>query len=180
VNQVLPLWSIATALALLAILMVHLWWRHRLASLEQEWRTDLDRLKKREQRQLLQLRSQQETLLNSMVEALLVLDERGRIELANRAVAALLDVNGDIRGKTILEALRLHELADLVPRLALEGQPLQRELRLPGTTDRWLQVNAAPITGPDGRPTGTLIVLHDSSKATPRRCWTVPKTIRKF
>ena len=67
-----------------------------------------------QQRAALALQTQQEVIFDSMVEGLLLLDERGRVQLANRAFAGLFGLTADIRGRTIMEALRLHELADLV------------------------------------------------------------------
>src|SRR5207244_1857234 len=116
------MWPALTILAFTVLLTLHLYWRRRLARREREFRASLDQLQTREQRQMLQIQSQQETLLNSMVEGLLVLDDQGRIQLANRAFAALFGVNGDIRGRTILEALRLHELSELVQQLQVEHQ----------------------------------------------------------
>ena len=93
----------------------------------------------------LEFQTQQEVLFNSMVEGLLLLDERGRIQLANRAFANLFGVTADIRGRTLMEALRLHELAELVNSLDTQKQVLGFELKLPGLSERWLQINAAAI-----------------------------------
>src|ERR1041385_8634891 len=126
------LWAAFIILSLAAIAAVHFWWQRKFSRGQWEFRLELERLTAREQRQLIPIQAQQQAVLNSMVEGLLVLDEHGRIQLANRAFAALFDVSGDIRGNTILEALRLHELAALVQRLPNEGQVLEHELRLPG------------------------------------------------
>ena len=77
-----------------------------------------------QQRAALALQTQQEVIFDSMVEGLLLLDERGRIQLANRAFAVLFGLTADIRGRTIMEALRLHELADLVSSLDTQKQVL--------------------------------------------------------
>ena len=90
-------------------------------------------------------------LLNSMAEGLLVLDETGRIELANRALANLFGVTAELRSKTILEALRVHELADLVDFLGTEKRVLGYELKLSPPNERWLQVNGAAIFNGGGQ-----------------------------
>ena len=119
---------------------------------------------RRQQRAALTLQTQQEVLFDSMVEGLLLLDERGRIQLANRAFAALFGVTVDIRGRTIIEALRLHELAALVSSLDTQKQVLGYELKLPGLNERWLQINAAAIFNGQGQRHGTVLVFHDLTR----------------
>jgi two-component system phosphate regulon sensor histidine kinase PhoR len=84
--------------------------------------------------------------------------------LANRAFARLFQIGGDVRGQTLLEALRLHELTDLVDELSEKREPLQLELRLPGPSERWLQVNAAAIASPDNERPAALLVFHDLTR----------------
>jgi two-component system, OmpR family, phosphate regulon sensor histidine kinase PhoR len=112
----------------------------------------------------LQIQTQQEVLFNSMVEGLLLLDERGRIQLANRAFATLFGVTVDIRGRTILEALRLHELVALVSSLDTQKQVSGFEMKLPGPDDRWLQINAAGIFNDQNQRQGTVLVFHDLTR----------------
>jgi len=105
-----------------------------------------------------------EVLFNSMVEGLLLLDETGRIQLGNRAFASLFGVTADIRGRTLMEALRLHELAELVNSLDSQKQVLGYELKLPGLGERWLQINAAGIFNGGGQRHGTVLVFHDLTR----------------
>ena len=85
------LWPILTALSLAALACLHLWWRSRFARAPQRAsRTEIQALQDEQQRAALQLQTQQEVLFDSMVEGLLLLDERGRIQLANRAFASSL------------------------------------------------------------------------------------------
>ena len=49
-----------------------------------------------------------------MAEGVLVLDGDGRVQVANRAFAELFNTTGDLRGKVLLEAVRSHEVAELV------------------------------------------------------------------
>jgi len=111
-----------------------------------------------------ELQSQQQVIFDSMIEGLLLLDERGRIQLANRAFAGLFGVPADIRGRTIIEALRLHELADLVHSLDTQKQVLGFEMKLPGPNERWLQINAAAIFNGQARRQGTVLVFHDLTR----------------
>ena len=110
------------------------------------------------------LQAQEEVIFNSMVEGLLLLDERGHIQLANRAFVRLFGLTADPRGRTIIEALRLHELAALVTSLEAHKQVLGYELKLPGLGERWLQINAAAIFNGHGRRHGTVLVFHDLTR----------------
>ena len=158
------LWPLLTALSLAALAGLHLWWRGRFVRAQQAARIELKALEDDHRRAALQNQTQQEVLFNSMVEGLLLLDERGRIQLANRAFASLFDVTTDIRGRTLMEALRLHELADLVNSLDAQKQVLGYELKLAGQSERWLQVNAAAIFNGHGRRHGTVLVFHDLTR----------------
>jgi len=69
-----------------------------------------------------------------------------------------------LRGKTVMEALRLHELAELVERVEAEKQVFEYELKLPELSARWLQVNAAVISNSAGEREGTILVFHDLTR----------------
>ncbi len=157
------MWPVLTILALAALAGLHLWWRKKFLRAQAAVRNELEQHKSLQEKTTLQLRTQQEALFNSMVEGLLLLDESGRIQLANRAFIRLFDLQGDIRGKTILEALRLHELAELVDLLAIGGQVLGHQMKLPGLGERWLQINGAAIFN-GGTRKGTVLVFHDLTR----------------
>jgi two-component system phosphate regulon sensor histidine kinase PhoR len=99
-----------------------------------------------------------------MIEGLLLLDRSQKIYLANRAFKTLLGIKTELRGKTILEALRLHELDELVQRVRAEGQVFDYEVRLPELTERWLRVNAAVISNSTGEREGMIMVFHDLTR----------------
>ncbi|MGA2867112.1 MAG: ATP-binding protein [Verrucomicrobiota bacterium] len=151
-------------LALAALAALHLWWRAKWRRAEQAARGEIEKLNEAQQRAATQLQTQQEALFNSMVEGLVVLDERGRIVLANRAFSDLFGVTQEVRSRTLLEALRLHELTELVDSLGTRKQVLGWELRLSRPTERWLQVNGAAIFDDEGRRHGTILVFHDLTR----------------
>jgi two-component system phosphate regulon sensor histidine kinase PhoR len=158
------LWPILTALSLVALAGLHLLWRGRFFRARQAARNEAEALQDEQRRAALQVQTQQEVLFNSMVEGLLLLDDRGRIQLANRAFTSLFGVTVDIRGRTLMEALRLHELAELVNSLDSQQQVLEFELKLPGLVERWVQINAAAIFNGHGRRHGTVLVFHDLTR----------------
>src|SRR6185436_20067623 len=108
-----------------------------------------------------QLAGLQGALFNSMIEGVLLLDKAGRVELVNESFKKLFGVSSDIRGQTILEALRLPELAELLKRLPEERSVNDYELELPGIEDRWVQLNAAAIMDAQGAHRGAILVFHD-------------------
>jgi len=158
------MWPALTILAILCAFSLHLWWRRKFLLAESSSRRKIEELEQSQKQAAFQSETQQAALLNSMVEGLLLLDESGRIQIANRAFLSLFELPGDVRGKTILEALRIHELAELVDGMEVGGQLLGHELRLPGPGERWLQTNAAAISSSDGQRFGTLLVFHDLTR----------------
>src|SRR5712671_1488143 len=107
------LWPFLTCLALIALAALHLWWRRRFLQARAEARLQTAAVTRSQEQAALQFHTQQNTLLNSMIEGLLLLDESGHIQLANQAFITLFELKTDVRGKTLIEALRLHELAEL-------------------------------------------------------------------
>jgi len=157
-------WPILTTVALIALAVVHFRWRHECQRARESARLEITALKAEHQRQAWQIQNQQTILFDSMIEGLLLLDETGTIQLANRAFAGIFDIPFDPRGKTILEVLRQHELPELLEKVAAENQVDGYELKLGGLHERWLQVNAAAIAGVGGQRQGTILVFHDLTR----------------
>jgi two-component system phosphate regulon sensor histidine kinase PhoR len=124
----------------------------------------MEELQRRHQQTTIDAKAQQQVLFNSMLEGLLLLDRNRRIYLANRAFKNLFGLKTELRGKTIMEALRVHELAVLVERVESDGQVFDYELKLPELSERWLQVNAAAISNSAGEREGTILVFHDLTR----------------
>ena len=158
------LWPILTALACLGSLALHFWWRNKYRQLEQRLRREIEGINQNQKQAALQVQAQQDALFDSMAEGLLLLDEAGRIQLANRAFTRLFGIDAEIRSKTIIEALRLHELAGLVGSLTAETPELEHELKLSAPNERWLQVSAAAIFNQRGGRQGTILVFHDLTR----------------
>ena len=158
------LWPVLTFLAVMALAVLHFRWRQRFQQVEEARLGELEKLKQSHQQATLQAQSQQDALFDSMAEGLLLLDETGRIQLANRAFNNLFSLHTDVRSRTIIQALRLHELADLVALLETEKPVLEHELKLSGPSERWLEVNGAAIFNGGGKRYGTVLVFHDLTR----------------
>jgi diguanylate cyclase (GGDEF)-like protein/PAS domain S-box-containing protein len=106
--------------------------------------------------------------LDTLAEGLLVLDERGRIVLANRAFATIVDRSAEDLASE--PASELSWVADDIAEsdypwtLAIEESELQAEkmlrYQLPDGSQRIFSVNAAPL-GKDGTQRGALATFRD-------------------
>src|SRR3989442_993497 len=121
------LWPALTFVAVAGLLLLHYWWRQRFRKIQAASRQELEKLKQSQQLAAAQVQTQQNALFDSMAEGLLLLDQTGRIQLANRAFSRLFGLNADVRLRTIMEALRLHELTELVETLGTERQSIEHE-----------------------------------------------------
>ena len=158
------MWLFLFILALAALAGLHFRWRAKFDALQRRHAAELEASQRRQQQASVDAQAQQKTLFDSMLEGLLLLDRSRKIFLANRAFKNLFDVKTELRGKTVVEALRLHELDELLQRAETEKQVLDYEIKLPGLTERWLQVNAAAITNAAGEREGTILVFHDLTR----------------
>jgi len=157
-------WPVLFILALAAAVAVHFWWRQQFRRQQKESLADIEDFQRRQQQTTVDAKAQQQVLFNSMLEGLLLLDRNRKIYLANRAFKNLFGIKAELRGKTVMEALRLHELADLVERVETKGQVFDHEFKLPELNERWLQVNAAVITNSAGEREGAILVFHDLTR----------------
>ncbi|MGC9941738.1 MAG: ATP-binding protein [Verrucomicrobiota bacterium] len=158
------MWVMLFILAVLAAIGTHFWWRARFNSQQGQRAAEMEAFQRRQQQAAIDAKAQQQVLFNSMLEGLLLLDRNRKIYLANRAFKSLFGLKTELRGKTIMEALRVHELDDLVNQVEAKGQVLNYELKLPDLSERWLQVNAAAISNSTGEREGTILVFHDLTR----------------
>jgi len=158
------MWPILTILAVAAAVAIHLRWRSKFLRRQREMQAEQEDFQRRHQQTAVEAKAQQQVLFNSMLEGLLLLDRNRRIYLANRAFKNLFGLKTELRGKTVMEALRVHELAALVERVESDGQVFDYELKLPELSERWLQVNAAAISNSAGEREGTILVFHDLTR----------------
>jgi two-component system phosphate regulon sensor histidine kinase PhoR len=158
------MWFALTLILLAALVGLHLWWRKKFLRQQSSLHADMESYQRRHQQTTIDAKAQQQVLFNSMLEGLLLLDRNRKIYLANRAFKNLFNLKIELRGKTIMEALRLHELAELVERVEAEKQVFEYELKLPELSARWLQVNAAVISNSAGEREGTILVFHDLTR----------------
>ncbi len=158
------MWAFLTIIAFAIAIGIYLFWQKKFARLERKMQVELDDFQRHQQQTTTDAKAQQQVLFNSMLEGLLLLDRGRKIYLANRAFKNLFGVKTEMRGKTVMEVLRLHELAELVERAEAEKQVFDYELKVPELHERWLQVNAAVISNSAGEREGTILVFHDLTR----------------
>ncbi len=141
-------------------------WRRSVAGQRalQASRRELSEIQHSRTLQLAEQETKQQAVFNSMVEGLLILDEDGRVQFANPTLGQLFHLPRDVRGLTLIEALRLHELQEVARRAMTEGRVTGFELHLPGENGRVVQVNAASVRDPEKAHAGTILVFHDLTR----------------
>jgi two-component system phosphate regulon sensor histidine kinase PhoR len=157
-------WFFISIFLIVAIVALDFWWRRKLRAQSRRQVAELEEYQHKHQQTTVDAKAQQQVLFNSMLEGLLLLDRNRKIYLANRAFKNLFGLKIELRGKTVMEALRVHELAELVERAEAEKQVLDYELKMPDLSERWLQVNAAIISNSAGEREGTILVFHDLTR----------------
>ena len=158
------MWFFPFILALAALAGLHLRWRAKFKAQREQRAAEIEAAQRQQRQTSLDAKAQQQVLFNSMLEGLLLLDRNRKIYLVNRAFKNLFGLKTELRGKTIVEALRLHELDELILRVEAEQQVLDYEIKLPDLNERWLQVNAAVITNAAGERDGTILVFRDLTR----------------
>lgn len=161
------MWPFICFILAVGLLAVHLGWRRRhlrLRRQQAQQQRDWESSGKQCREAVDQEKAQQTALFNSMTEGVLVLDRDQRVRLGNQALIKLLGVTGDIRGRSIMEVFRRHELQELVKGVSDSACGRSLELELGGAEPQCVQVNASIIHDGQGQPQGTILVFHDLTR----------------
>lgn len=158
------MWPTLIIVLSIALMVSQLWWWAKLRRVRDRCRLELAARDQYAHTTTSDLLARQEALFDSMIEGVLVLDDAGLIQLANRAFAAMFSTTGILRGKSFTETVRVPEIQTIIERTGVEGRVIDHELRLPGQPERWLQINAAAMSGVDRRRLGIILVFHDLTR----------------
>jgi two-component system phosphate regulon sensor histidine kinase PhoR len=111
---------------------------------------------------LLRERNEMRTVLQGMVEGVLLTDSTGRILLANDAFERIFDAPPPLEGLRPLEAARVPALQEAIEAALDAETPLSREIEvLRGQQERVLHASLAALRGDDGAVVGAVAVFHD-------------------
>jgi two-component system phosphate regulon sensor histidine kinase PhoR len=142
-----------------------LWrWQVRQRGLHADLRRRYEEILEERQQLHAQFQVRQQALFNGMIEGVLLLNEQGRVQMMNESLRKFFGIATDIRGQTIMEAFRWHELAALAARLPAEKNISGAELEINRATRRSWQVNASVVQGHAGAGPGQLFVFHDVTR----------------
>jgi len=111
-------------------------------------------------------KEQLQTVLNGMVEGVLVTDANGRILLANDQLRDFYAARGEVIGRSVLEALRDAELDEVMAEVARTDDAVSRQVSAGRDGDRALHVHAVRFPSGSGPRTGSVAVFHDVSELT--------------
>ncbi len=103
-----------------------------------------------------QLRS----VLDGMVEGVLLTDAGGTILLANRAFERIFDARPPVAGRRPLEVARIPALQEILEEAREAGFPFTREIAPWGTLEKTIRASMVPLQE-GGRFAGTVAVFHD-------------------
>jgi len=110
-------------------------------------------------------RSEIETILGSMIEGIVAVDNEERVIRLNRAAADLFNLSSpQFTGRPLQELIRQADLQRFIGQALAQQQPLEEELTIHGANKRYLHVQATPLTGSSEERIGALIVLHDLTR----------------
>jgi two-component system, OmpR family, phosphate regulon sensor histidine kinase PhoR len=108
---------------------------------------------------LRQERAQLEAMLNASGDATIAVDAHGTVVYLNDAARHIFSPSGSVSvGRPFIEAVRDHDLNELVIRAAQQGERTVRVVAY-GQAQRWLQATAVPVDG--AGDWAALAVFHD-------------------
>ncbi len=105
-------------------------------------------------------RSQLRTVLDGMVEGVVLTDPTGRILVANDAFRRIFDAQLPVEGRRPLETARVPALQEVIESALEADEPLTREIALGGAQEKVIQASLAAIRE-RGATVGAVAVFHD-------------------
>jgi two-component system, OmpR family, phosphate regulon sensor histidine kinase PhoR len=105
-------------------------------------------------------RNQLQSVVDGMVEGVLLTDAEGTILMANGAFERIFDASAPLAGRRPLEVARVPALQEILEQARHATAPFHREIALGGSADKTLQASLAPVRE-HGRIVGTVAVFHD-------------------
>ncbi len=106
-------------------------------------------------------RGRLEAVLAHMASGVLLIDARGRLEVANPAASRMLDLSPADVGRPHIEATKNFHLSEAIDRVLSTGMPETRRLTLVHGGERWVEASLACVRGAGGEPAGVVVALHD-------------------
>lgn len=115
----------------------------------------------RQVREMAAERGRLEAVLAHMASGVLLIDARGRLEVANPAARRMLGLSSDDVGRPHIEATKNFHLSEAIDRVLTTGAPETMRLTLVHGGERWVEASLASARGAGGEPAGVVVALHD-------------------
>jgi two-component system phosphate regulon sensor histidine kinase PhoR len=107
-------------------------------------------------------RNEMETVLESMTEGLIAVNDGEEIININKSAAAMLDIEPEgARGRSVREVVRNASLQDFLSDTLSNEAPGEGEIVLYGPGERYFQVHGAKLNDARGACKGAMVVLND-------------------
>ncbi|HUS35936.1 MAG TPA: ATP-binding protein [Verrucomicrobiae bacterium] len=161
------MWATIAILAVVAAIVMQWSWSRRFRALQkhtEEQQREIHRLRDQEELSSERAEAQRQALFNSMAEGFLLLDRHGRIQTVNQTLRDFFGIDSEVRGKTIVEAFRSHELVELWEQVQRESHVQRFELDLAGKNARSFEVSGAILPGRFGGIDGGVFIFHDMTR----------------
>lgn len=110
-------------------------------------------------------RNEYEAVLASMVEGVIAINMEQRILSINRAAAGMLAIPpGEMKGRSVLEAVRNRELHKFITEALEDGNPEEGDVVVHQVGEQILHTQCIPLNNAANHRIGTLVVLHDVTR----------------
>src|SRR5579859_2307163 len=104
--------------------------------------------------------ARRESILASMVEGVLAVDDEMRVTFCNQSFSRAVDCQFPVPERfPLVELVREPELFEMLKQVLASGKSLKQRVQLSGPANRALEIQAAPLASPS-RP-GVIAILHD-------------------
>ncbi|MBE3553562.1 MAG: PAS domain S-box protein [Thermicanus sp.] len=101
-------------------------------------------------------------VMRNMVSGVILVNEKGRIRLANRAVSIMLGIGEEeMIGHLHIEAIKNFALSQLIDQVFEKKEKVRGEINIYYPEERVLDINIAPLFSDDEKLSGAVLVLHD-------------------
>lgn len=127
----------------------------------------INRLAKRIQNNIqtiAQQRDHLETILNGMQEGVLVLDDRGKVKIANQAIKQIFGLSQNVQGRNPIEFLHSADLGDAITHCLQSRDQVAHHLFVSMPGARYFDVSIIPLQSGEEQPLSLILVFHDVSE----------------
>lgn len=113
---------------------------------------------------ILQQNSLRNSILESMKEGVVAVDDNMKILFINSEASKILDIENDsAKGKVVQEVIRIYEIHKFIEEVLRNNKPLEKNIILQKEKDINLQLTGAILESSDGKPMGVIMVINDTT-----------------